>query len=179
MIRTYEGFMDFFKKPEETDFTTELKTFFNISASDINYILCEITDDVNIDSEFNFRLVVDLSQYRLEIADDKFVLPKSDMRFCGFENMNAFIQRIGAYKKSQLSFDIEFNKKTDTDDGYIPTLLQRIKDEDPGKLPEADMKVINESGNRIKDLCGFKSYDITKRSSALHPITLWIMRFKF
>lgn len=173
MIKNYESFFtDLFAKKDNS---YKIENFFEI-ASDINDILYEISDSMEVDSEFSFFCLAGDSDFtgtfKLEIENGKFISPLRDLKFCGFNDMSDFIQKI---KNNKFTFFIQFLKKTDLD--------KKGRSASPvgtsGKLTPSEMKIINSVGERIKNVAGFKKYKLYKKDSALHPITVWDMSFSF
>ena len=186
MIKTYEGFFDnIFNKSAWSSKESLMKDirnfFYNVSALDVKYALCDITDNMTISDklfgeDFIFLLHLEMAEHKLLIENDRFRVEKRVMRFCGYENLEDFIESIffGKHKNKlmypKFYFNIEFSKDYTAKGGTFT--------ETNGKLNEEEMEVINNVGERIKDICGFKTYEFINRGGPFET-PIWRMRFSF
>lgn len=173
MVRTYEGFLDFFtarkkSKIRKTDIDTgrlpkdipvgeevskRVRHFFDTTSfSDFNYIIQELTDEYG-GGKISYILETEYATLMIEGENDKFKIIKADLEFMN-KSQDYILDRSGKYAKIKVCID-NFNFE---DDGLIQTHLYNLNN---NKLDQSEF--ISEVGERLMDMCpDIKSYRVGK-----------------
>ena len=197
-IKTYEGFFDKFKsKPkEQKPYAEKFLSLLKIPVWDLRYTLCDISDNMRleldphyrvssgnrpIDKEeelyFEYFIKSDIKTIYLGIKDGKFQMFRE-----GSMDVEKTAKEIefseGVFERNAFTFIIEFRSHdiyTKNKKFSVKNILDRIDGiiKDPEKI-----KIIEETGDRIKDLIEFNSFSFHIMDSAVHPIPTIRMEFK-
>lgn len=155
MVKTYEGFMDWFRKKKNgrkgdqvtgrlprdiesgSGVSKNLISFFeNTDASDFEYIIKEISDEYG-GGEISYILETEFATVMVKKVDDEFFIDPADLKFMD-TSQECFLQRVGKY--ANLSVYI---------DGF--------------KFEDEIVDDVNETAERLLDMCPeIQSYIIGK-----------------
>ena len=163
--KVVESFTDFFKK--KTKFEQNLEKLLSLSISDLNYILCDISDEVQIYqipgvSNRDFRFGLEFSPYSIYGVCNLKVDEKSDKFKSPSEDVKSYLE-LGS-KLVDFIFTIKFYTRRNISMSNLNN----------------DLHNINDVVERIKDFGGFQLTNTSHGVTGTEPsYNLWELRFKY
>lgn len=187
VVKTYEGFFDFFKKKKDRrgdpitgrlpkdiepsgSISKKVKQFFEKTLfSDFNYIIKEITDEYG-SYDLSYSLECEFGNFKLIEDKERFAIDGRDLKFMD-KSQDFVLDRVGSY--ARICVDMPgFN---DGDEGLITTQLKNINND---KMSKSEF--VEDVAERIKDMCDFESFKVN--SSDYDPWRkgrIYLMIFNF